>query len=139
MIYSQKLNIVIVNCCLCENKWFKFPPFRSFTAWLPPQHGSNLGTQYHTTLVKYHLIFFSSIFNFSSAPVPPGHHRHTGTTRPAGGAVLCAAVPGCPAPRPLPPRAPPNPRQAQEKHLPEGEFIIVNFLMIYFFLEISIY
>ena len=23
MIYSKKLNIVIVNCCLCENRWFK--------------------------------------------------------------------------------------------------------------------
>ena len=22
MIYGKKFNIVIVNCCLCENKWF---------------------------------------------------------------------------------------------------------------------
>ena len=26
MIYSQKLNIVIVNYCLCENEWFKSRP-----------------------------------------------------------------------------------------------------------------
>ena len=24
MIYSKKLNIVIVNYCSCENKWFKY-------------------------------------------------------------------------------------------------------------------
>ena len=35
MIYSKKLNIVIVNCCLCENEWFKVAVQR---ALLPGGH-----------------------------------------------------------------------------------------------------
>ena len=31
MIYSKKLSIVIVNYCLCENKWFKYG-----VNWLSP-------------------------------------------------------------------------------------------------------
>ena len=35
MIYSKKLNIVIVNYCLCENKWFKWLTIIPHLLWSP--------------------------------------------------------------------------------------------------------
>ena len=42
MIYSKKLNIVIVNYCLCENEWFKHPPWVLARVPPPPIQGNDL-------------------------------------------------------------------------------------------------